>query len=74
MTAPPGGVSVGLVIATRKFAEQARDKALSESAGSHQQLVAVLVESSDLRVEPDPLLTQAEQDTLAELENILYSL
>lgn len=74
MTDPRGGASVRLVIATKKFAEQARENVLSESSGSHQQLVAVLVESSDLRVEPDPLLEKAERDTLAELESILYSL
>jgi hypothetical protein len=63
-----------VVIATKKFAEQARDNALSESSGSHQQLVAELVESSDLRVEPDPLLERGDRDTLAELESFLYSL
>ena len=74
MTGPRSGASVGLVIATRKFAEQARDDALSESAGSHQQLLALMVESSDLVVEPDPMLEKVDRDTLSELESILYSL
>jgi hypothetical protein len=62
------------VIATEKFAEQARDDELSESSGSHQLLVAAMVESSDLRVEPDPLLEMAEPDSAADLESFLYSL
>jgi hypothetical protein len=37
-------------------------------------MVAVLVESHDLRIDPDPILTQAERDKLAELESILYKI
>jgi hypothetical protein len=74
LTAPGEGASVDLVIATRKFAEQARENALSETPGSYQQLLAEMVESSDLLVDPDPILEKAERDTLAELESILYSL
>jgi hypothetical protein len=74
LTGPRGDASVEVVIAARKFAEQAQDSALRESSGSHQQLVAEMVESSDLRVEPDPMLEKAEGDTLAELEVFLYSL
>jgi hypothetical protein len=74
LTAPWDGVSVDLVIATEKFAEQARDSKLSETSGSYQQLVALMVESRDLLVDPDPMLEKVEGDTLAELESILYSL
>jgi hypothetical protein len=74
LTVSPRGVSVEPVIATEKFAEQARDDELSESSGSHQLLVAAMVESSDLRVEPDPLLEMAEPDSAADLESFLYSL
>jgi hypothetical protein len=63
------------VIGTREITEKAlRDGEVEEEAGSHQRLVAVLVESHDLRVEPDPMLTQAERDKLAELESILYKI
>jgi hypothetical protein len=74
LTGPQVDASVDLMLATEKFAEQARDNELSESSGSHQQLVALMVESSDLRVEPDPMLEGADWDTLAELESFLYSL
>jgi hypothetical protein len=63
------------VIGTREITEKAlRDGEVDEEAGSHQRLVAVLVENHDLRVEPDPILTQAERDKLAELEGILYKI
>jgi hypothetical protein len=69
------GVSVERVIGTREITEKAlRDGEVDEEAGSHQRMVAVLVESHDLRVEPDPILTQAERDKLAELESILYKI
>jgi hypothetical protein len=51
-----------------------RDSDLGEESGSHQRMVAVLVESHDLRVAPDPILTQPERDQLAELESILYKI
>lgn len=63
------------MIGTREITEKAlRDGEVEEEAGSHQRMVAVLVESHDLRVEPDPILTQAERDKLAELESILYKI
>ena len=63
------------MIGTREITEKAlRDGDVEEEAGSHQRLVAVLVESHDLRVEPDPMLTQAERDKLAEFESILYQI
>lgn len=50
-----------------------QDSDVGEASGSHQRLVAVLVETDNLRVEPDPLLEKTDRDTLAELESILYS-
>jgi hypothetical protein len=50
-----------------------QDSDVGEASGSHQRLVAVLVETDNLRVEPDPLLEKTGRDTLAELESILYS-
>jgi hypothetical protein len=69
------GVSVGGMLGTDEIIRQAlRDSDLGEESGSHQRMVAVLVESHDLRVDPDPILTQAERDKLAELESILYKI
>jgi hypothetical protein len=69
------GVSVGFVIGTREMTEKAlREGEVEEEVGSHQRLVAVLVESHDLLVDPDPILTQADIDKLAELESILYKI
>jgi hypothetical protein len=51
-----------------------REGEVEEEVGSHQRLVAVLVESHDLLVDPDPILTQADIDKLAELESILYKI
>jgi len=63
------------VIGTREITEKAlRDGEVEEEAGSHQRMVAVLVESHDLQVDPDPILTQADRDKLAELESILYKI
>jgi hypothetical protein len=63
------------VIGTREITEKAlRDGEVEEEAGSHQRLVALLVESHDLQVDPDPILTQAELEMLAELESILYKI
>jgi hypothetical protein len=67
--------SVGGVIGTNEIITQGlRDSDLGEESGSHQRMVAVLVESHDLRVDPDPILTQTERDKLAELESILYKI
>lgn len=75
MTHVPCGASVDRVIGTREITEKAlRDGEVDEEAGSHQRLVAVLVETQDLRVETDPILSEADYDRLAELENILYSI
>jgi hypothetical protein len=69
------GASVGGVIGTDEIIRQAlRNSDLGEESGSHQRMVAVLVESHDLKVAPDPILTQAERDKLAELESILYKI
>lgn len=63
------------MLGTDEITRQAlRDSDLGEESGSHQRMVAVLVESHDLRVDPDPILTQAERDKLAELESILYKI
>ncbi len=71
----PDGASVGWVIGTREITEQAlRDGEVEEEAGSHQRLVAVLVETRDLMVESDPILSEADYDKLAELESLLYSI
>ena len=50
-----------------------QDSDVGEASASHQRLVAVLVETDNLRVEPDPMLEKTDRDTLAELESILYS-
>jgi hypothetical protein len=70
------GASVGGVIGTDEIIRQGalRDSDLGEESGRHQRMVAVLVESHDLKVDPDPILTQAERDKLAELESILYKI
>jgi len=68
-------VTVGRVLGTDEITRQTlRDSDLGEESGSHQRMVAVLVESHDLRVDPDPILTQPERDKLAELESILYKI
>ena len=75
MTLVISGVSVGGMLGTDEITRQAlRDSDLGEESGSHQRMVAVLVESHDLRVDPDPILTQPERDKLAELESILYKI
>ena len=75
MTELPDGASVGWVIGTREITEKAlRDGEVEEEAGSHQRLVAVLVETQDLLVQSDPILSEADYDKLAELESILYSI
>jgi hypothetical protein len=50
-----------------------QDSDVGEASASHQRLVAVMVETDNLRVEPDPILEKSGRDTLAELESILYS-
>jgi hypothetical protein len=75
LTVVAHGASVGRVIGTREITEKAlRDGEVEEEAGSHQRLVAVLVETRDLVVETDPMLSEADYDKLAELESILYSI
>jgi hypothetical protein len=68
------GGSVDKVIVQDKVTDRAQqDSEVGEASGSHQRLVAVLVETDNLRVEPDPMLEKTGRDTLAELESILYS-
>ncbi len=75
LTRVPDGASVDWVIGTREITEKAlRDGEVEEEAGSYQRLVAVLVETRDLVVENDPILSEADYDKLAELESILYSI
>ena len=70
-----GGASVDSVIRIRELTEKAlQDGDVEEEAGSHQRLVAVMVETHDLVVETDPMLSEADYDKLAELESILYSI
>ena len=74
MTDVADGASVDRVIGTREIEQALRDGEVVEEAASHQRLVAVLVETRDLRVDSDPILSQADYDKLAELESILYSI
>jgi hypothetical protein len=50
-----------------------QDSDVGEASASHQRLVAMLVETDNLQVDPDPMLEKTDRDTLAELESILYS-
>lgn len=47
---------------------------LSEAAGSHQRLLAVLAESHSVSLEPDPCLGGDEADRSGNIELRLYSL
>jgi hypothetical protein len=68
------GATVEVVIVKDIVIDRAQqDSDVGEASGSHQRLVAVLVETDNLRIGPDPMLEKTDRDTLAELETVLYS-
>ncbi|MEA2647550.1 MAG: hypothetical protein QOE92_2633 [Chloroflexota bacterium] len=50
------------------------DEGLAEAKGSHQQLLAMLVEGNELAIEPDPWLRAGDGDRREDLETRLYQL
>ena len=50
------------------------DEGLSEAKGSHQRLLAMLVEGNELAIEPDPWLSTGNAGRLEDLETRLYDL
>lgn len=50
------------------------DEGLSEAKGSHQRLLAMLVEGNELAIEPDPWLSTRDPGRLEEFESRLYDL
>ncbi|HEV3234225.1 MAG: hypothetical protein WAT58_04605 [Candidatus Dormiibacterota bacterium] len=48
------------------------DEEVSDATASHQRLLAMLVERQEVRVDPDPSLTQDESEAFDQLESRLF--